>query len=89
MCERSVSEKNEHANVRTTTVPIHLLWQELLALFFCHLRPICILLYRSQYDGRLVIEDPLDQGHCQWDVGSDKEPYLNASTYALYSVIMG
>ena len=35
------------------------------------------------------IEDPLDQGHCQWDVGSDKEAYLNASTYALYSVIMG
>jgi len=35
-----------------------------------------------------VIEDPVDQWHCQWDTGSDEEPYLNDSTYLLYGVLI-
>ena len=55
---------------------------------FHHLHPVLYLLYQSQHEGQLVIEDPVDQWHCQWDTDSDEEPYVNDSTYLLYSVLI-
>jgi len=48
--------KSNKANVRTATVLIHLLWWELLASPFHHLHPVMYLLYRSYYEGQLVVE---------------------------------
>ena len=52
-------EKNYHANARMATVLIG----ELLASFFV----AGVQSSRSQREGQLVIEDPVNRGHCQQD----------------------
>ena len=80
-----VLEKNYHANARMATVLI----AELLASFFV----AGVQSSRSQREGQLVIEDPVNRGHCQRDAVTQvqlrRAVRWYVAGYMLHSAIMG
>ena len=67
--------KNCHANARMATVLIDLLWREYWPRFSSPCAAPGFSPIRSQREGQLVIEDPVNRGHCQRDTLSRRYSY--------------